>query len=384
MLLRKILVVTQFSITVCLIIGSLIVMQQMRFMNKSDLGFNMDQMLIVKSPLLSYFDSSFVARVSSFKEELKKISSVKGAATSWTIPGGETGRSFNVRRADSASVDKFTIRHILVDFDFIPIYNIKLIAGRNFRPTDHDIDFKKLHNALLNSSAVRLLGFTSPEDAIGKSIMRYDKKWDVVGIVSDFHQKSLRYPMEPTMFIPAYGTGSQISVKISPVEVAKTIDAIKERYAAFFPGNLFDYFFLDEHYNRQYENDLLFEKVFSIFAAFAIFVACLGLFGLALHSTTQRTKEIGIRKVLGASISNILLLLTKDFARLVLIASIVAFPIAWWVMNRWLEDFSYRITIGWWIFLIAGSVAFVVALLTVSFQAFRASIANPVKSLRTE
>ena len=164
----------------------------------------------------------------------------------------------------------------------------------------------------------------------------------------------------------------------------KSVEQIKQKYEAFFPGNIFDYTFLDESFNRQYESEQLFGKVFGIFAGLAIFVACLGLFGLAMFSTMQRRKEIGVRKVLGASVSNILLLLSKDFVRLVLIASIIAFPLAWWVMHKWLQDFSYRINITWWIFLAAGSTALLVALFTVSFQAIKAAIANPVKSLRTE
>jgi len=184
--------------------------------------------------------------------------------------------------------------------------------------------------------------------------------------------------------MPAYGPYSAISVKINPGDISKSVEQIKQKYEAFFPGNIFDYTFLDERFNRQYESEQLFGKVFGIFASLAIFVACLGLFGLAMFSTMQRRKEIGVRKVLGASVSNILFLLSKDFVRLVLIASVIAFPLAWWVMHKWLEDFSYRITIGWWIFLAAGSAALLVALFTVSFQAIKAAIANPVRSLRTE
>src|SRR5436190_1878112 len=177
---------------------------------------------------------------------------------------------------------------------------------------------------------------------------------------------------------------AEISIKITPGDLPGTIAQIKKKYEAFFPGNLFDYTFLDDRFNRQYENDRLFSKAFGIFAALAIFVACLGLFGLAMFSTVQRTKEIGVRKVLGASVPNILFLVSKDFVKLVLIASLIAFPVAWWVMNKWLQDFTYRISINWWIFLLAGAAAMVVALVTVSFQAIKAAIANPVKSLRTE
>jgi putative ABC transport system permease protein len=381
---RKVLVIGQFSVTVALIIGSVIVLRQLRFMNHQDLGFNMDQVLIIKPPILTNYDSTFIGRENSFKEELKKLTYVKGAATSWNVPGGDIGRSFNVRPADSSTTSRFTMRHTAVDYDFMNVYNVKVIAGRNFEPTDHDPVGKKLHTILINRFAAKTLGFKSPEDAIGKAIIRGDRKWDVVGVVEDYHQKSLRYPIEPMLFMPFYSTNSVISVKISAVDVSKTVAAIKQKYDAFFPGNLFDYSFLDENFNRQYQNEQLFSKAFGIFASLAIFVACLGLFGLAMFSTIQRTKEIGVRKVLGASVSNILVLLSGDFIKLVIIASVIAFPIAWYVMHKWLQDFAYRTTFSWWIFFGAGLLAVIIALGTISFQAIRAAIANPVKSLRTE
>jgi putative ABC transport system permease protein len=186
------------------------------------------------------------------------------------------------------------------------------------------------------------------------------------------------------MFFPAYSTNSSISVKVEAKDLPATIAAIKRTYDSFFPGNLFDYYFLDERFNAQYSNDVLFGKVFALFSGFAIFIACLGLLGLSLFATMQRTKEIGVRKVLGASVSNIVLLLSKDFVRLVIVAFIVATPVAWYVMHHWLQDFAYRITISPWLFVIAGLLAVFIALATISFQAVKAALANPVKSLRTE
>jgi putative ABC transport system permease protein len=381
---RKSLVIGQFSVTVALIVGSAIVLRQLRFMTKKELGFDMNQVLIINSPALTNWDSTFIGRANSFKEEIKKLTHVKGATTSWNVPGGDIGRSFNVRQADSATTNRFTVRHTGIDYDFMNVYGVKLLSGRNFTTADHNPDFSKLHNILINKSAARLLGFASPEAAIGKTILRGEKKWDVIGVVDDYHQKSLRYPLEPIIFFPAYSTNSQISVKITPGDLSATIAHIKKNYEAFFPGNVFDYTFLDENFNRQYQNEQLFSKAFGIFAGLAIFVACLGLFGLAMFSTIQRTKEIGVRKVLGASVSNIILLLSKDFIKLVFIASLIAFPVAWWVMNNWLRNFAYRITIIWWVFIAAGALAMLIALVTVSFQAVKAAVANPVKSLRTE
>jgi putative ABC transport system permease protein len=381
---RKALVIGQFTVTIALIIGSLVVMKQIRYMNHKSLGFNMDQVLIVKPPTLTKWDSTFISRTNSFKEELKTLAHVKAAATSWNVPGGDIGRSFNVRQADSATTNKFTVRHTAVDYDFLNVYGIKLIAGRNFTQADHDPRGNKLHNMLINKSAAKLLGFSSPENAIGKAILKGDRKWDVIGVVDDYHQKSLRYPLEPIVFMPFYSTNSEISVKLTPGDLSGTIQQIKKKYEAFFPGNLFDYNFLDERFNRQYENEQLFKKAFGIFAGLAIFVACLGLLGLTMFATIQRTKEIGVRKVLGASVSSIVVLLSKTFLKLILLSTIVAFPLAWWAMHTWLQDFAYRVNIGWWIFILAGASALLIALTTISFQAIKAAIANPIKSLRTE
>jgi putative ABC transport system permease protein len=377
-------VVAQFGITVALMIGSFVVYRQINFMSRTALGFNMDQLMIIKPPVLTEWDSTFINKTNQFKEELKQLTHVKGAATSWSVPGGDIGRSFNVRKADSGSLTRNTVRHTGIDYDFLNVFQVKLLAGRNFLPTDHNPDFSKLHNIIINKMAANLLGFSSPQDAVGKSILRGDRKWEVVGVVDDYHQKSLKYPLEPMIFMPAYSTNSDITVKISPADIPSTINAIKRKYEAFFPGNLFDYTFLDDRFNRQYKDEQLFGKVFGLFAGFAIFIACLGLFGLSLFSTMQRTKEIGVRKVLGASISNIVFILSKDFMRLIFFANLIAFPVAWWIMNSWLQDFAYRIHLSWWIFAMAAIIALLIAAVTISLQTIRASIANPVNSLRNE
>ncbi len=382
--LRKGLVIGQFAITVALIIGSFIVYKQITYMNKQDLGMNIDQMLIVKPPMLMDFDSTFMARENSFKEEVKQIANVRGATTSNRVAGDELGRAFNVHRSDDNSGNHFTVRNTGGDYDFLQVYGIKLLDGRNFSRADYNADFRKLHNIIINASAVKLLGFSSNNDAIGKSISMFGNKWDVIGVINDYHQKSFRYPLEPTVLLPTYGTYNPISVKVNAANVSSTIDAIKRLYTKYFPGNLFDYYFLDEKFNEQYKNDQLFGKAFSIFAGFAIFIASLGLLGLSLFATTQRTKEIGVRKVLGASVTNIVLLLSKDFIRLIIIAFIIASPVAYFVMHQWLQDFAYRINIEWWVFAIAGVLAVFIALATISFQAIRAAMANPVNSLRTE
>ena len=218
--LRKCLVIGQFAITVALIIGSFVVYRQIKYMTEQELGMNISQMLIIKPPILSDFDSSFMARENSFKEEVKQIANVKGAATSNRIAGQEMGRAFNVHRSDDNSGNHFTLRNMGADYDFINVYGIKLLAGRNLSSVDYNPDYNKLHNILINASAVKLLGFSSNEDAVGKSITMFHKKWDVIGVMNDYHQKSLRYPLEPIVLQPLYGTNNPISVKVTTTNLS--------------------------------------------------------------------------------------------------------------------------------------------------------------------
>jgi putative ABC transport system permease protein len=382
--LRKALVVGQFGITVALMIGSFVVYRQIRFMNRQELGVNINQVLVINAPGLTKDDSTFAGKENGFFEDVKRIPGVEGVAASWSAIGGETGRTFNVRREDQDNTVHFTMRQNGISADWLNLYKAKIVAGRGYTYTDYPANFGDRRNIVINKSATKLLGFPSPEDAIGKTIMRGTRKWTVIGVIGDYHQKSLRFPLEPTLLMPYYGNGSDISVRIATNDAQGVIASLKKTYSAFFPGNLFDYYFLDQHYNEQYASDQLFGKAFSIFSGFAIFIACLGLLGLSLFATAQRTKEIGVRKVLGASVANIVTLLSKDFIVLVAVAFVVASPVAWWVMHRWLQDFAYRINIEWWVFAAAGILAAFIALATISFQAIRAATMNPVRSLRTE
>ena len=382
--LRKLLVTGQFAATVALIIGSFVVYRQIRFVNKQNLGMNLSQVLIIKPPILTAWDSSFISHENSFKEELSQLPGVSVASTSRRVAGEELGRAFNVHRTDKSPETHITIRNEGIDYNFLNLYNIPLMAGRNFTPVDFNTDFDKLHNIIISERAVKSLGFSSNEEALGKNLMVWNRPWNVIGVTKDFHQKSLHYAIEPVMFLPTYGTDNPISIKLKTKDLSATIQAIKSKYNSFFPGNLFDYYFIDERFNALYKNDLLFGKVFALFAGFAICIACLGLLGLSLFTTAQRTKEIGVRKVLGATVANIIFLLSKDFIRLIIISFLIATPLAWLVMNNWLAGFAYRIPISWWIFPGAGLLACGIALGTVSFQTIKAAGMNPAKSLRSE
>jgi putative ABC transport system permease protein len=382
--LRKLLVTAQLAATVALIIGSIVVYQQIRFVNNQDLGMNLSQVLIVKPPILTEFDSSFISHENSFKAELNQVPGVIGVASSNRVAGDELGRTFNVHRTDNNSETKITMRNMGVDYNFLKLYGIPLLAGRNFSPLDYNASFDKLNNILISADAAKSLGFSSNQEAVGKDIIVFNKKWNVIGVIKDFHQKSLHYAMEPVLLMPFNGSDHPISVKLNTSDLASTIRSIKSKYNSFFPGNLFDYYFIDSHFNNLYKNDQLFGEVFALFAGFAIFIACLGLLGLALFTTAQRTKEIGVRKVLGASAANIVLLLSKDFVRLIVISFLIASPIAWYVMHNWLQGFAYRIMISWWILPGSGLLAFIIAIGTVSFQTMKAASANPMNSLRSE
>lgn len=383
-LLRKSLVIGQFAITLVLIIGSFVVYRQVNFMSNQQPGINMDQVLIIKPPVLTAFDSSFAATENAFVNRLQQLPHVKAAAISGRIPGNELGRALNVFRTDRTDT-KITLGNMGVDPHFIGLYSIKLLAGRNFAATDYHFNLSDVHNAILNEAACRALGFSQAEEAVGRSIMMFNRKWDIVGVIADFHQRSLRYPLEPVALMPtSQGTYSPISVKMGTQDIAETVEEIRKAYAAFFPGNLYDYYFLNDWFNRQYTNDVLFGRMFAFFAGLAVLIACLGLLGLSLFSTAQRVKEISIRKVMGASITGIILLLSRDFVRLILMAILIASPVAWYIMHSWLQDFAYRIAVSWWIFVMAGMGSLLIALLTISFQTVKVATANPMKGLRTE
>ncbi|MBC8110004.1 MAG: FtsX-like permease family protein, partial [Verrucomicrobia bacterium] len=235
---------------------------------------------------------------------------------------------------------------------------------------------------IINEKAALSLGFATPQAALGQKI-KWGTEREILGIVKDYHHQGLKQTIDPIIFMPRHN-GSYYAIRLSTDKVQSKMSELERLYKQNFPGNPFEYFFADENYNKQYKAEMQYGTIFTIASFLAIFIGCLGLFGLASFSVEQKTKEIGIRKVLGASVSQIVTLLSKDFLKLVLIAFVIAVPVAWYAMHQWLQDFAYRIDISWWIFALAGVLALLIALLTVSFQAIRAALANPVKSLRTE
>ena len=378
-LLRKGLVVFQFTASLFLLIGTLAVYQQIQYMRKQSLGLDIDQTLVVRPPMV--IDSTYTQSMDAFKETLHQQTSIKGVAISMSIPGEAVG--WNAGGIKLVGTDESTqkqYRVIGVDHDYMKQYGIKLIAGRYFSK-----DFGTDDSAVIfNRMGFEQLGLNKPEDAIGKRIDFWGQRFTIVGVAENFHQQSLREAFEPLIFRLIPGVQGFLSIKTPASKASETITLVKTNWNKFFPGNTFEYFFLDDHFGEQYKADQRFGQVFGLFTMLAILVACLGLFGLASFTTIQRTKEIGIRKVLGASVVGILKLLYREFAVLLLIAFVIAVPLAWLTIVNWLEGYAFRINIHWSYFLIPFVAILVIALLTVSFQSIKAAIANPVKSLRTE
>lgn len=375
---RKVLVTAQFAISIILIISTAIIFKQMSFMQNTELGFDREHIVN-----LSY-NSALNDRFEAFRNELLSNSNIKNAGRSSRIPTGRLLDSMGARvmKDDSLAPANADVKFVSADQDFTSTYGVKIVAGRSFAK-----DFTTDTSAfLINEAAVSVLGFKSNEDAIGKDFGYGRRKGKLVGVFRDFHFESMHQKIVPlVLLIPVnqdnYGN---ISVKVSGTNIPDALAHIEATWKKFLPQIPYQYNFLDENFDRLYQSEHRQATLFTIFACIAIFIACLGLFGLSAFAISQRFKEIGIRKVLGASISSIVTLLSSDFLKLVLIAAVIAFPVTWYFMNSWLQDFAYRITIPWWIFIVAALVAATVALATICFQAVKAAVANPVKSLRTE
>ncbi|HEA30671.1 MAG TPA: ABC transporter permease [Leeuwenhoekiella sp.] len=374
---RNTLVVFQFTTSIVLIIGTIVIYKQLDYIQNKNVGFDKEQVMLVKNSGLP------TQARKSIKNEITGLNTVKSSSFAGYIPVSSSGRSSRSYAIDAAmnGTNSFTMQNWNVDYDYIPTLGMEMIKGRNFS-ADFGTDSTAI---ILNEAAVKLAGFKDP---IGKKIYTFgsDKtpiSYTVIGVVKNFNFESLRQQVGPLSF--SLGANDWVSAyRFSTTDVGALINTIEGKYKAASPEMPFKYEFLDEAFDTMYRQEQRVGKVALTFAFLAIVIACLGLFGLATYIAEQRTKEIGIRKVLGASVSSIVSMLSKDFIKLVLIAFIIAIPIAFWTMHEWLQEFAYRINISWWIFLATGGTALLIALLTVSFQAIKAAIANPVKSLRTE
>ena len=375
--LRSGLVVFQFAVSAVLIVATVVTYQQLHFMQNKKVGFDKDQVVVIQD---SY---RLGPNEEAFKQQLQKDSRVVQASLSANIPVGMTNIDgstiYAKRESDKEAHSEITTTIYHVDEDYLKTLGMALREGRAFSKA-----FSTDSTAtIINETAVRELGFgkISP---IGKTIVRSgQREFTIIGVVKDFHYASARQKIAPLIMLLGRNSGA-IIVKVKAADASAVIASFRKQWDAFNPAAPFTYSFLDERFAFLYETEQKTSQLFTVFAVIAIVIACLGLFGLAAFTAQQRTKEIGVRKVLGASVFGIVTLLSKDFLKLVLIAIVIASPIAYWAMNRWLQDFAYKITIEWWVFVLAGVLATSIALLTVSFQSVKAALMNPVKSLRSE
>jgi putative ABC transport system permease protein len=379
LILRKGLIIGQFTVSVILITGTILVYQQVQYMRRQQLGVNINQTLVLEAATAQQ-DSVYKNVLQPFKTSLLSETGVKNVAASSNVMGQEIYWTSGISRVGDDAKTGVTVYHLGIDYDFLPAYELNPIAGRNFSknfPTDDKA-------VLVNEKAADLLGFKDAASAVTGLIRRGRDTLHIVGVVPNFHQQGLQKAVDPMLILLRPEIRSFYSIKISTANIQQTIAGIQKTWNHYFPEDPFNYFFLDESFNQQYKADTRFGTVFGLFAGLAVLIACFGLLGLSAYNVLQRTKEIGVRKVLGATSRSLVYLLSKEFLLLVLLSLVIATPITWWVMHTWLQDFAYRISIEWWVFVLGGTLALLIALATVGIQAFRATLTNPIKSLRTE
>jgi putative ABC transport system permease protein len=382
--LRHGLIVIQFSLSIFLIISALVVFRQVAYLHQKDLGFEKDQVLFFPMRGEQMFRDH-----ETFKNELRQVPGVAAVTIGYGFPGDAVaGETVFVPRQGRQT--EYSVTTLLVDFDYLKTLAVPVVAGRAFSrayQTDADQAF------MINETAARELGFGTPEKALGQPL--FWKTWDearpdslkkgrIIGVVKDFHYKSLYEKVEPTVLMIYPDAAWKVAVKLRPEGLAGTVSRVKEVWGRFAPDYPLEYVFMDDNFANMYQAEDKLRTLLWIFTTIAIFIACLGLFGLSAYAAERRKKEIGIRKILGANTAGIVTLLSREFLLLVIVASLIAFPLAWYAMHRWLQDFAYRIDMPLAVFLVGGLAASVLAFGTVSFQAVKAAGANPVRNLRTE
>ena len=381
--LRKSLVVIQFSISVALIISTMLVFKQLKFMQHANLGFDSTQLVTIPGPQLN-LDETYKQRRAAYQDEIAQQSFVEGFCTSGSGPG--RGYNFATEGFSSPKSTKGTenqsFAFAIIGENYLPTFKIPLKAGRNFTAIETDVEWNDNDKVILNEKAAKALGFEDVKDALTTKITWDERKLQVIGVVKDYHHEGLQKAIGPIIFYPAQV--NDLTLKLSTDNLPAKLAKLEKIYKKYFVGNPFEYLFVDELFNKQYKAEAQFGKIFSAASILAILIACMGLFGLTVFTVESRTKEIGIRKVLGASVGSISSLLTVDFLKLVLVAIVIASPIAWYFMNQWLADFAYRTPVQWWVFALAGGLALLLAVVTIGFQSVKAALANPVESLRSE
>lgn len=372
--LRRALVITQFGISQMLIIGTIIAVSQMNYVRNADLGFDKEAWL-----LPAYSDSLNLSRMQPIKQALLKNPDIINVSFASDEASSDNNWSGNFAFNNKATDELFPLFLKYGDADYVNTFGLQLAAGRNYRQSDTANEY------IVNESLVRKLGFASPEDIVGKNLRMGGGSWyPIVGVVKDFKTNSLRDEVKPLAISSQKNYTYTMAVKLRTDQLSKTTAAVQGLWERTYPEFAFTAHFADETIERFYRQETQLTLLYKIFAGIAIFISCLGLYGLVSYMAVQKTKEIGIRKVLGASVQSIVIMFSREFTLLIVVASLIAVPVAWYVMNEWLSNFVFRIEIGVWIFVVAVFASLVIAWVTVGYRAFRAALANPVKSLRTE
>jgi putative ABC transport system permease protein len=378
---RNVLVVFQFIIIIALIVGVVFVNKQLKYIHSVDLGFKKEQVLVLNAPRVN-FNGDKEKKINIFREILMKNTEIGDVTASTSIPGQRfgSGNGGPVIKGQQDGNTYFRVGRVMPNY--LDFYGIKLIAGRSF----YDNPEANERMVVINKEAVKEFGLQDPNDAVQKQVIWNGGEATIIGVTQSFHQQSLHIVPEPMIIYTMDNENSfnYLLVKVGTHDLKKSIASVEDAYKTIFPNNPCDYFFLDSFFDQQYKKDIAFRKLFSFFSIIALFIGYFGLYGLTTFRIIRRTKEIGIRKVNGARVIEILAMLNQDFTKWVAIAFVVACPIAWYAMNKWLENFAYKTDLSWWVFAVAGLLALMVALVTVSWQSWKAATSNPIKSLRYE
>lgn len=370
--LRQGLVVLQFFISQGLIIGTIVLITQMNYFKNKDLGFRRDAIITVPLPELK----EGMSKVRTLREEVSRLKGVEQASLSNTAPssGSVWSTDFQVEGKD----EHFGTQIKLIDGKYLELYGLELVAGSNV------LDLDTAQGFVVNEKLASLVGYNDPKEIIGKTIRMWGKTLPVIGVVKNFHTMSLREPIEATIMLNQIGSYSILSLKINQAGVSETVEEIKQKWEAAYPEHIFSYQFLDEQIQEFYEREQKMSMLLTLFTGLAIFIGCLGLFGLATFMANQKTKEVGVRKVLGASVESIIILFSKEYVKLIVIGFLFAAPAAWYIMTQWLDTFTYKIKMGPSIFAVGLAITFFIAIATVGYRSFKTAMANPAKSLRSE
>lgn len=376
---RRILVIFQFAVSLLLLAGTLTVYRQISYMKNSDLGVDIENVLVLRGPNVN--DSTYVETFNAFKSELVLNPDIEMVTASIVVPGRQPGwNAGGIRRLSEGTEESKQYRIVGFDFNFVDFYGLTILEGRNFSE-----DFgQNSETVLLNEAAIQLMGFEDFESAMNVPIFFWGDTFNIVGVLKNYSQEGLKADQEPLIFRFFKDPSNYYSLKVNPAKTEEVLAYVKEQWSQFFPKNPYEYFFLEDYYNEQYMNEIRFGKVFGLFAFLAIFIACLGLFGLSSYTTIQRTHEIGLRKVLGSSSVNAVLLLLRYFVIQVIIAIPVGLGLGYYIMSGWLENFANQINISWWFFIIPTLLVMLITLFTVSSQVIKTANVNPVKSLRNK